>query len=68
MTLLRLLVSFKADHHILPVGLTIGLPVQLAGRLVELGLAEYAEPLTATVAPQETRRRGRPLGVSKIAR
>lgn len=52
---IRLLLRFRMDHIAIEAGEVIGVHPELANRLVGLGVAEYAEPLTAIVEPQETR-------------
>ncbi len=52
---IRLLYSFKCDHHCLPEGQVIGLPAALAERFVTLGLAEFSGYQKAIVEIPETR-------------
>lgn len=52
---IRLLLSLKRDHIELPEGLVIGLPADVAHKLVVSGVAEMAEPRQAVVQPEETR-------------
>lgn len=55
MTKIRLLLPLKFDHFELSVGTVIAVPTDVALVAVQRGIAEYAEPQTAVVEPQERR-------------
>lgn len=52
---IRLLYPLRFDHIELSSYEVIGVRVEIADEFVRLGIAEYAEPQKAVVAPEETR-------------
>ena len=55
MTTIRLIQTFKCDHHSLAPGELIDVSDDRARQFVLLGIAEYAEPQRAVIVPNETR-------------